>query len=115
MFPIPKNNRTSLCDSSNHRAIALSNMFSKGLYWISLMKEQAYLSITQCTSLLGTIDYYNYNNSSVFLYKEELYSDKKILQKKYSVGIIDMIKLRNIYNTYTYMPIYIQLNTYTYM
>ena len=26
-----------------------------------------------------------------------------------------MIKLRNIDNTYTYIPIYIQLNTYTYM
>ena len=35
--------------------------------------------------------------------------------KKYSVGIIDMIKLRNIYNTYTYIPIYIQLNTHIYM
>ena len=39
----------------------------------------------------------------------------KILQKKYSVGIMDMIKLRNIYNTYTYIPIYIQLNTHIYM
>ena len=26
-----------------------------------------------------------------------------------------MIKLRNIYNTYTYIPIYIQLNTHIYM
>ena len=25
-----------------------------------------------------------------------------------------MIKLRNIYNTYTYIPIYIQLNTHIY-
>ena len=46
--------------------------------------------------------------------KEEFYSDK-IFTKKYNVGIIDMIKLRNIYNTYTYIPIYIQLNTHIYM
>ena len=35
--------------------------------------------------------------------------------KKYSVGLIYIIKLRNIYNTCTYIPRYIQLNTYTYM
>ena len=53
----------------------------------------------------------------VFLFifwKKEFYSDKNST-KKYSVGIIDMIKLRNIYNTYTYIPIYIQLNTHIYM
>ena len=46
----------------------------------------------------------------IFFWKEEFYSDKNST-KKYSVGIIDMIKLRNIYNTYTY----IQLNTHIYM
>ena len=50
----------------------------------------------------------------IFFGKEEFYSDKNST-KKYSVGIIDMIKLRNIYNTYTYIPIYIQLNTHIYM
>ena len=49
-----------------------------------------------------------------FFLKEEFYSGKNST-KKYSVGIIDMIKLRNIYNTYTYIPIYIQLNTHIYM
>ena len=39
--------------------------------------------------------------ANIFLGKEEFYSDKNST-KKYSVGIIDMIKLRNIYNTYTY-------------
>ena len=38
MIPIPKDKRTSLCDSSNYRAIALSSMFSKVLEWIILMK-----------------------------------------------------------------------------
>ena len=42
----------------------------------------------------------------IYFFKEEFYSDKNST-KKYSVGIIDMIKLRNIYNTYTYIPIYI--------
>ena len=49
-----------------------------------------------------------------FFWKEEFYSGKNSTIK-YSVGIIDMIKLRNIYNTYTYIPIYIQLNTHIYM
>ena len=44
--------------------------------------------------------------------KEEFYLDKNST-KKYSVGIIDMIKLRNIYNTYIH--IYIPLNTHIYM
>ena len=44
--------------------------------------------------------------SCTFFWKEEFYSDENST-KKYSVGIIDMIKLRNIYNTYTYIPIYI--------
>ena len=65
MIPIPKDKRTSLCDSSNYRAIALSSMFSKVLDWVILMKG---LSTVQCTySLLETIDYYNYNKSSVFV------------------------------------------------
>ena len=38
MIPIPKDKRTSLCDSSNYRVIALSNMFSKVLDCIILMK-----------------------------------------------------------------------------
>ena len=56
-------------------------MFSKVLDWIILVKEQSSLlsselqfgfkkglSTTQCTySLLETIDYYNYNKSSVFV------------------------------------------------
>ena len=81
IIPIPKYKRTSLCDSSNYRAIALSSMFSKVLDWIILMKEQSSLlslelqfgfkkglSTTQCTySLLVAIDYYNYNKSSVFV------------------------------------------------
>ena len=81
MIPIPKDKRTSLCDSSNYRAIALSSMFSKVLDWIILVKEQSSLlsselqfgfkkglSTTQCTySFLETIDYYNYNKSSVFV------------------------------------------------
>ena len=50
----------------------------------------------------------------LFFLKEVFYSDNNST-KKYSVGIIDMIKLRNIYNTYTYIPIYIQLNTHIYM
>ena len=50
----------------------------------------------------------------IFFWKEEFYSDKNST-KEYSVGIIDMIKLRNIYNTYTYIIIYIQLNTHIYM
>ena len=55
------------------------------------------------------------SRDSPFFCKEEFYSDKNST-KKYSVGIIDMIKLRNIYNnTYTYIPIYIQLNTHIYM
>ena len=49
-----------------------------------------------------------------FFWKEEFYSDKNST-KKYSVGIIDMIKLKYIYNTYTYIPIYIQLNTRIYI
>ena len=49
-----------------------------------------------------------------FFGKEEFYSDKNTT-KKYSVGIINMIKLRNIYNTYTCIPIYKQLNTHIYM
>ena len=56
----------------------------------------------------------NFNYLFIFGRKEEFYSDKNST-KKYSVGIIDMIKLRNIYNTYTYIPIYIQLNTHIYM
>ena len=48
---------------------------------------------------------------NIIFFKEEFYSDKNST-KKYSVGIIDIIKLRNIYNTYTYIPIYIQLNTH---
>ena len=81
MIPIPKDKRTSLCDFSNYRAIALSIMFSKVLDWIILMKVQSSrlsselqfdikkgLSTTQYTySLLETIDYYNYNKSSVFV------------------------------------------------
>ena len=81
MIPIPKDKRTSLCDSRNYRAIVLNSMFSKVLDWIILMKEQSSLlsselqfgfkkglSTTQCTySLLEIIDYYNYNNSSVFV------------------------------------------------
>ena len=81
MIPIPKDKRTSLCDSSNYRAIALSSMLSKVLDWIILMKKTIFsvvfvitiwfqngLSPTQCTySLLETIDYYNYNKSSVFV------------------------------------------------
>ena len=79
MIPIPKDKRTSLCDSSNYSAIAFSSMFRKVLDWIILMKEQASLlslelqfgfkkglSTIQCTySLLENIDHYNYNNSSV--------------------------------------------------
>ena len=38
MFPDPRYKRTSLCDSSIYRAIALSNMFSKVLDWIFLIK-----------------------------------------------------------------------------
>ena len=53
-------------------------------------------------------------NSLRSFWKEEFYSDKNST-KKYSAGIIDMIKLKNIYNTYTYIPIYIQLNTHIYM
>ena len=53
-------------------------------------------------------------NWKITFFNEEFYSDKNST-KKYSVGIIDMIKLRNIYNTYTYIPIYIRRNTYTYM
>ena len=56
--------------------------------------------------------------SQCFFCKEEFYSDKTILQKKYSVGIIDKIKMRNIYNIqyiHTHIPIYIQLNTYAYI
>ena len=45
----------------------------------------------------------------MFFCKENFYSDLKNLQKKYSDGIIDTIKMRNIYNTYTYIPIWIQL------
>ena len=81
MIPIPKDTRTSLCDSSNYRTIALSSMFSKVLNWVILMKEQSSLlssklqfgfkkglSSTQCTySLLETIDYYNYKKSGVFV------------------------------------------------
>ena len=37
IIPIPKDKRTSLCDSSNYRAIALSSMFSKVLDWIILL------------------------------------------------------------------------------
>ena len=58
-------------------------------------------------SIIGYVNIY-------FFWKEEFYSDKNYT-KKYSVGIINMIKLRNIYNTYTYIPIYIQLNTHIYM
>ena len=38
MIPIPKDKRTSLCDYSNYRAIALSSMFRKVLDWIIFMK-----------------------------------------------------------------------------
>ena len=81
IIPIPKDKRTIVCDSSNYRAIALSSMFSNVIDWIILMKEQFSLlsselqfgfkkglTTTQCTySLLETIYYYNYNNSSVFV------------------------------------------------
>ena len=43
MIPIPKEKRTSLCDSSNYIDIALSSMFNKSVDWIILMKEQSYL------------------------------------------------------------------------
>ena len=83
IVPIPKDKRTSLCDSSNYRAIALCSrpMFSKVLDCIILRNEQSsllsselpfgfkkVLSTTQCTySLLETIDYYNYDKSSVLV------------------------------------------------
>ena len=53
--------------------------------------------------------------SEISFFGRKNFIEIKILQTKYSVGIIDMIKLRNIYNTYTYIPIYIQLNTHIYM
>ena len=45
-------------------------------------------------------DFSNLNKAikMIFFWKEEFYSDKNST-KKYSIGIIDMIKLRNIYNT----------------
>ena len=81
MIPIPKDKRTSLCDSSNYRVIALSSMFSEVLDGKILMKEQSSLlslelqfgfkkglSTTQCNyNLLDNTYYYNYNNSSVFV------------------------------------------------
>ena len=81
MIPIPKDKKKSLSNSSNYRAIALSSIFSKILDWIILIKEQKSLfsselqfgfkkglSTTQCTNaMLETIDYYNFNKSSVYV------------------------------------------------
>ena len=77
-IPIPKDKKKSLCNSSNYRAIALSSILNKILYWIILIMEQyslcswelqfgfkGCLSTTQCTSsMLEIIDYYNFNKSS---------------------------------------------------
>ena len=104
MIPIPKDKRTSLCDSSNYRAIALSSMFGKVLDWNILMKEQSSLldselqfgfkkrlSTTQCTYiLLETIDYYNYNNSSVVVLL--LDSSKAFDMVNYCKLITDLLK-----------------------
>ena len=81
MIPIPKDRRKSLCKFDNYRAIALSSILSKVLDLVILIKEQCSLrssdlqfgfkkglSTTQCTySMLETIDYYNYNRSSVYV------------------------------------------------
>ena len=43
IIPIPKNRKQSLCNSSNHRAIALSSIFGKILDWVILIKEKSAL------------------------------------------------------------------------
>ena len=81
MIPIPKDKKKPLCNSGNHRAIALSSIFSKILDWVILVKEEMTLcssdfqfglkkgtSTTQCTfSVLETIDYYNFMKSDTFV------------------------------------------------
>ena len=48
MIPIPKDKKTSLCNSGNYMAIALSSIFSKILNWVILIKEE----MTLCSSKL---------------------------------------------------------------
>ena len=81
IVPVPKNKRKSLSDSSNYRAIALSNVFSKLLDLIVLKCNREVPSTsdlqfgfksdhstTQCTFVLSeVIQHYKNNNSSVFL------------------------------------------------
>ena len=80
MIPIPEDKK-SLCNSGNYRAIALSSIFSKILDWVILIKEEMTLcssnlqfgfkkgtSTTQCTfSVLETIDHYNFMKSNAFV------------------------------------------------
>ncbi len=79
MVPIPKNKKKSLCNSDNYRAIALSNIISKILDWVILIKEHHVLkssnlqfgfknnmSTTQCTfCMMETVNYYNFIRSNV--------------------------------------------------
>ncbi len=44
MVPIPKNKENSLCNSSNYRAIALSNVIGKTLDCVILIKERHVLT-----------------------------------------------------------------------
>ena len=81
IIPISKHRKQTLCNSTNYRAIALSNILSKILDWVVLIKEESALcsshlqfgfkkgmSTTQCTySILETVNYYNFNKSNVFV------------------------------------------------
>ena len=81
MIPINKDKIKSLSTSSNYRNNALSRILGNIFKWIILIEEQSVLlssdiqfglkkrlSTMQCTySMLETIDYFNFNKSSVYV------------------------------------------------
>ena len=81
IVPIPKNKRGNLSDSSNYRAIALSNLLCK-LFDTIIIETHEYNLITDdlqfgykkqssaivCTSLLlNTVEYYRENDSDCYM------------------------------------------------
>ena len=81
MVSIPKCKRKALSNSENFPAITLSSIIVKLFDWVILLKEQKALmssdlqfgfkqdtSISQCSFvMLETINFYNFNGSSVYI------------------------------------------------